>query len=238
MSLILFACGEMRWRRSALGIVPVRTMAERISVAVIETALTRARHRASDIAGADGVGRRGPSGCGRHQCWRPRPGRVGLCRRWCYPEGMSRGWQHAVGIGFILWALEKNPSALDVALDAKPAAVMLSFGDPTPFIGRIRDAGCKVICQVQTLAQAKEAAAAGANVIIAQGRDAGGHSATTRGRWGSCLRWSMPSRQFPSSPPVVLPTVADSPLHLPWAQLAFRWEPASPRRVNPCGIRR
>src|SRR5690242_6071422 len=89
-----------------------------------------------------------------------------------------------VGIGFILWALEKNPSALDVALDAKPAAVMLSFGDPTPFTARIRDAGCKVICQVQTLAQAKEAAAAGADVIIAQGRDAGGHSARTRGTMG------------------------------------------------------
>src|SRR6185312_9329355 len=27
-----------------------------------------------------------------------------------------------VGIGFILWALEKNPQALDVALDARPAA--------------------------------------------------------------------------------------------------------------------
>ena len=89
-----------------------------------------------------------------------------------------------VGIGFILWALEKNPSALDVALDAKPAAVMLSFGDPTPFTGRIRDAGCKIICQVQTLAQAKEAAAAGADVIIAQGRDAGGHSAMKRGTMG------------------------------------------------------
>ncbi len=89
-----------------------------------------------------------------------------------------------VGIGFILWALEKNPSALDVALDARPAAVMLSFGDPTPFTGRIRDAGCKIICQVQTLAQAKEAAAAGADVIIAQGRDAGGHSGTTRGTMG------------------------------------------------------
>ena len=48
-----------------------------------------------------------------------------------------------VGIGFITWALEKNPSALDVALDARPAAVMLSFGDPTPFTGRIKDAGCK-----------------------------------------------------------------------------------------------
>ena len=36
---------------------------------------------------------------------------------------------------------------------ATPAAVMLSFGDPTPFIGRIKAAGCKIICQVQTLAQ-------------------------------------------------------------------------------------
>jgi nitronate monooxygenase len=89
-----------------------------------------------------------------------------------------------VGIGFILWALEKNPAALDVALDAKPAAVMLSFGDPTPFTGRIKDAGCKIICQVQTLAQAKEAAAAGADIIIAQGRDAGGHSGVTRGTMG------------------------------------------------------
>ena len=89
-----------------------------------------------------------------------------------------------VGIGFILWALEKNPTALDVALDAKPAAVMLSFGDPTPFTGRIKSAGCKIICQVQTLAQAKEAAAAGADIIIAQGRDAGGHSGMTRGTMG------------------------------------------------------
>jgi nitronate monooxygenase len=89
-----------------------------------------------------------------------------------------------VGIGFILWALEKNPSALDVALDARPAAVMLSFGDPSPFTGRIKQAGCKIICQVQTLAQAKEAADAGADVIIAQGRDAGGHSGTTRGTMG------------------------------------------------------
>ena len=61
---------------------------------------------------------------------------------------------------------------------------MLSFGDPTPFTGRIKDAGCRIICQVQTLAQAKEAAAAGADIIIAQGRDAGGHSGMTRGTMG------------------------------------------------------
>jgi nitronate monooxygenase len=89
-----------------------------------------------------------------------------------------------VGIGFILWALERNPTALQVALDSRPAAVMLSFGDPIPFIGRIKEAGCKIICQVQTLAQARQAAEAGADVIIAQGRDAGGHSGTTRGTIG------------------------------------------------------
>ncbi len=89
-----------------------------------------------------------------------------------------------VGIGFILWALDKNPAALDVALDARPAAVMLSFGDPSPYTGRIRAAGAKIICQVQTLEQAIQAAAAGADVIIAQGRDAGGHSGMTRGTIG------------------------------------------------------
>src|SRR5215469_9179912 len=89
-----------------------------------------------------------------------------------------------VGIGFILWALERNPAALQVALDSRPAAVMLSFGDPIPFTGHIKEAGCKIICQVQTLAQARQAAKAGADVIIAQGRDAGGHSGTTRGTIG------------------------------------------------------
>src|SRR5689334_19023269 len=89
-----------------------------------------------------------------------------------------------VGVGFILWALDRNPKALDVALDAKPAAIMLSFGNPEPYTARIKAAGSKIICQVQTLEQAKQAAAAGADVIIAQGRDAGGHSGMTRGTIG------------------------------------------------------
>jgi nitronate monooxygenase len=142
-----------------------------------------------------------------------------------------------VGIGFILWALEKNPSALDVALDAKPAAVMLSFGDPTPFTGRIRDAGCKIICQVQTLAQAKEAAAAGAHVIIAQGRDAGGHSAMKRGTMGSSRQRLMPSHRSLLSLPAESPTGADLRPHSPWAQPASRWGPDSLPHVNPFGIR-
>jgi nitronate monooxygenase len=99
-------------------------------------------------------------------------------------EELAEAGNARVGIGFILWALERNPAALDVALEAGPAAVMLSFGEPTPFTARIRDAGCKIICQVQTLAQAGQAAEAGADIIIAQGRDAGGHSGTKRGTIG------------------------------------------------------
>ena len=89
-----------------------------------------------------------------------------------------------VGVGFILWALDKNPGALDVALDSRPAAIMLSFGDPLPYAARIKAAGTRIICQVQTLEQARQAASAGADIIIAQGRDAGGHSGTTRGTIG------------------------------------------------------
>ena len=89
-----------------------------------------------------------------------------------------------VGVGFITWALDENPEALDVALAAQPPAVMISFGEPRPYARVIKDAGAKLICQVQTLAEAIKAAAAGADIIVAQGRDAGGHSGTTRGSMG------------------------------------------------------
>src|SRR5262245_5221343 len=61
------------------------------------------------------------------------------------------------------------------ALAHRPAAIMLSFGDPRPFVPPIRDAGARLICQVQTVSQAREAMEAGADVIVAQGTEAGGH---------------------------------------------------------------
>src|SRR5476651_94212 len=58
-----------------------------------------------------------------------------------------------VGVGFITWALDAKPEALQAALVARPAVIMLSFGDPMPYVAAIRDAGSKIICQVQTLAE-------------------------------------------------------------------------------------
>src|ERR1700745_2285601 len=45
------------------------------------------------------------------------------------------------GIGFITWSMAKQPDLLDIALAAKPRAIMLSFGDPKPHAPRIKAAG-------------------------------------------------------------------------------------------------
>jgi nitronate monooxygenase len=79
------------------------------------------------------------------------------------------------GVGFITWSMARQPRLLDIALERKPVAVMLSFGDPAPFADRIKRAGARLICQVQTLAMAKEAAASGADIMVAQGAEGGGH---------------------------------------------------------------
>jgi nitronate monooxygenase len=80
-----------------------------------------------------------------------------------------------IGCGFITWALDRQPHLLDAVLAHRPAAVFLSFGDPRPHVGRIEAAGARLILQVQTLADAEIALDAGADVVVAQGAEAGGH---------------------------------------------------------------
>lgn len=80
-----------------------------------------------------------------------------------------------VGVGFITWSLARQPRLLDVVLERHPPAVMLSFGDSRPHAHRIKHAGVLLICQVQTLAQAKDAVENGADILVAQGAEAGGH---------------------------------------------------------------
>jgi nitronate monooxygenase len=98
------------------------------------------------------------------------------------PDWLEREFAAAgparVGCGFITWSLARRPELLARALAHQPAAVMLSFGDPAPFAGPIKETGAALICQVQTVAQAIEAVAAGADVVVAQGTKAGGHGAT------------------------------------------------------------
>jgi len=96
---------------------------------------------------------------------------------WLRRELAAAGNQR-VGCGFITWSLAQQPHLLDLALEHRPASVMLSFGDPAPFAPKVKAAGIPLICQVQTLAHAREALAAGADILVAQGTEAGGHGAT------------------------------------------------------------
>lgn len=86
-------------------------------------------------------------------------------------QSTDRPW----GVGLITW--HATSEAVTLALRYRPGVFMLSFGDPRPWLGRIKAAGCLVMCQVQEVEVAKEAVAAGADLVIAQGTEAGGHGA-------------------------------------------------------------
>jgi nitronate monooxygenase len=85
-----------------------------------------------------------------------------------------------VGCGFITWSLARSPELLDETLQRRPATMMLSFGALQPFAERIHAAGIPLMAQVQTLEHARQALDAGAEILVAQGGEAGGHGMTVR----------------------------------------------------------
>jgi len=80
-----------------------------------------------------------------------------------------------VGVGFITWSAQRSPGVVAEALEFRPAAVMLSFGDPVTFAAQVKDAGAVLICQCQNLDHVERAISVGADIVVAQGAEAGGH---------------------------------------------------------------
>ena len=66
---------------------------------------------------------------------------------------------------------------------AGAAAVVLFWGDPTPHVEPVHSHGAKVLVQVGSLTEAKAAARAGVDAVIAQGVEAGGHVRGTTSIW-------------------------------------------------------
>src|SRR5580692_9105610 len=64
---------------------------------------------------------------------------------------------------------------LDEALEAGLRIVSLFLGDPASYIEPVHDAGGLVLCTVGSAEEARRAVASGADVIVAQGWEAGGH---------------------------------------------------------------
>ena len=90
-------------------------------------------------------------------------------------DGTDQPW----GVGFQSWAI--NVGTVERVLELNPRAVMLSFGDPRALAAPVRQAGVALIIQVTDLEEASQAVDLGADVIVAQGTEGGGHGAR-RGR--------------------------------------------------------
>jgi len=79
------------------------------------------------------------------------------------------------GIGLMAWVLERKPSQLDAVLAVRPALVSVSFGAIEEPVRRLREAGIRTATQVGNVPDLRAALAAGVDVVVARGAEAGGH---------------------------------------------------------------
>jgi NAD(P)H-dependent flavin oxidoreductase YrpB (nitropropane dioxygenase family) len=78
------------------------------------------------------------------------------------------------GVNHVVQWLDRD--AFGVCLEERVRVCSFSFGVPGDLARRARDAGAKIICQVTRVDQVEACLASGADVLIAQGTEAGGHS--------------------------------------------------------------
>jgi len=102
---------------------------------------------------------------------------------WASPEvaaELVRRVRQATDAPFqVNYALYKLPLSLQPALDAGVPIVTFSWGDPAPYLGQVRAAGAKVGIQVANAAGARRAVDLGADFLVCQGIEAGGHVQST-----------------------------------------------------------
>lgn len=88
-------------------------------------------------------------------------------------EVRERAPGRAVAVNLLMPFVHRRHVA--VCVDARVDAVVVAFGEERGLVEHLRDAGIFVFAMVGTEAAAKSAIACGADGLIAQGREAGGH---------------------------------------------------------------
>jgi nitronate monooxygenase len=90
---------------------------------------------------------------------------------------LARGdGQGLFGIGLMVWALEARPEMLEAAIETRPFLIALSFGSAAPYVERLHQQGIRLAVQVHSRAEAVHAEQIGADLIVVQGTEAGGHT--------------------------------------------------------------
>jgi nitronate monooxygenase len=74
------------------------------------------------------------------------------------------------------WVLETRPELLDAAIAQRPFLLSISFGSFAAYEKRVHDAGIRLAAQVNTRRAAIAAVEQGADLVVAQGTEAGGHT--------------------------------------------------------------
>jgi NAD(P)H-dependent flavin oxidoreductase YrpB (nitropropane dioxygenase family) len=116
------------------------------------------------VSEAGGIGAQGCHGLDPHQI---REAAAAIRDRTAKPFALN----------FLFFLIEEDCYA--AALREKPAAIAIAWPrgdqDLSPYIQRAHDAGCKVMLMAGGVPEAERGAAAGADIIIAQGTEGGGH---------------------------------------------------------------
>lgn len=111
-----------------------------------------------------------------HARARRSPGREAAWLRRLAPWFAEFGAAPPAALDEIYPTLDAAPELLDAILDHRPPVVSLHFGLPAPdTLRRLRTAGCTLVATATSVAEARRLDAAGIDVIIAQGWEAGGH---------------------------------------------------------------
>lgn len=109
------------------------------------------------------------------------------------------------GVNFILQFPCEH--LIDICLEEKIPVLSFFWGVADGYVWRAREAGCKTMLQVGSVADAEGAARAGVDVIIAQGFEAGGHSA---GRISTMALVPLVADAIPDTPVVAAGGIADA----------------------------
>ena len=95
--------------------------------------------------------------------------------RWTLAEVRARtAMPFAVNIVIPLME-EAQQANLDLVLEADVPVISTFYGDPTPLIPRIHDAGALVMHTVGSAEEARRVVDQGVDIVVAQGVEAGGH---------------------------------------------------------------
>lgn len=87
-----------------------------------------------------------------------------------------------VGIGMVDWVTRRHPDMLELALGASPALLSVCFGETFEWAARAKDAGIPTAVQVADESEARAADRAGIDILVARGREGGGHGKPLRDR--------------------------------------------------------